>query len=171
MLLSLNVFSQSLKKNSIYLEAGGNAIVYSVNYDRIIPLSTKLKLAPRIGFEYFPHSTRSAYNDFVIPLEANILFGKTEISKNFAEAGVGLTLVGMKDYYLDNGELATKNTKNKFARITLMRLGFRHQKPIGGLMYRAGLLVPIDQYVFSKGIVGDDIFSRLYAGLSLGYAF
>ena len=100
----------------------------------------------------------------------NILWTKREESKNFAKVRLGLSLVGMKDIM---GMILQKATygRNKFARVTRARLGYRHQKPTGGFMYRAGLLIPIVQDQFSKSIVGDDIFLRVYAGISLGYTF
>lgn len=41
-LIAQFVSAQETKKNSLYIELGGNAVLYSVNYDRIIPISTQL---------------------------------------------------------------------------------------------------------------------------------
>jgi hypothetical protein len=163
-------FAQTIKNNSVYVELLGNGIVYSVNYDRIIQISNHFKLAPRVGITYWPQSESSRYSSFIIPFEVNALWAKRAESKNFAEGGLGLNLIGLKDYY--GYDPAKGNLwKNKFARVTTVRLGYRHQKPTGGFMYRAGLLVPIAQDQFSMDRVGDDIFLRIYAGFSLGYTF
>jgi hypothetical protein len=88
--------AQTIKKNSVYVELGGNGFIYSVNYDRIIPLSDQLKLAPRIGIEYLPQEHNQNYNKINIPLELNILWSKQKTSKNFLESGLGLNLFGIK---------------------------------------------------------------------------
>ena len=174
-LILLNVLpsiAQKFKKNAAYIELGGNAEFYSINYDRRLPISTQFKIVPRVGFMYLPLNRIKDNYDFTtirVPIELNLLWAKRAESKNFAEAGVGLNLIGMKKY---TGYYFDRNVyENKFAKVTTIRLGFRHQKPTGGLMYRAGLLIPITQDRFSESRVGDDIFYRLYAGFSLGYSF
>ncbi|WP_316782765.1 hypothetical protein [Pedobacter frigiditerrae] len=165
--------AQEIKKNSIYVELGGNTVLYSVNYDRIIPLSTRFKLAPRVGFEYIPRSLKNfpTYGNWSFPLELNVLYGKNKESKSFLEAGFGLSMFNIVSKYKqkDNGELI--DTEVKAAKITMLRFGFRHQKPTGGFMYRAGLLVRLSQDEFSKQRVGDDLFFVIWPGASLGYSF
>ena len=160
------------QKNSIYAEFGGNAFsYYSINYDRIIKLTDQLKIAPRFGVSYLPIkklALNEDYGNFRIPLEVNLLWGKNPEAKKFAEVGIGLSLIQMKieprlfeadrpDYY-------------KFSRTTFLRLGFRHQRPTGGLMYRAGLLARVAQDSFSKQRFGN-ISYQLYPGASIGYSF
>ncbi|WP_152969615.1 hypothetical protein [Pedobacter sp. Hv1] len=170
-LLSLNSTAQQSKKNSIYLELLGNSVIYSVNYDRIIPLSAQLKLVPRIGFMYAPLSTSEhfkGHNNISIPIEVNLLWAKRTESKNFAEAGIGLSLIGLKEYKTSNLE---RVSTNRFGQVLTARLGFRHQKPTGGFMYRAGLLIKIKQDERSLATISDDYFIKLYPGFSLGYTF
>lgn len=174
-LIFSSAFAQNLpiKKNSIYLELGGNSVFYSVNYDRLIKLTNQIKLAPRVGLMYWPINNikdNVDYSNLRIPLELNALWAKTPKSKSFAEIGIGLSLIGMYGGYKLHftGEV---NRFTKFARVSTFRLGFRHQKPTGGFMYRAGLVVPVTQDQFSSSRVGDDLFLRLYAGFSLGYTF
>ncbi|MBC6109722.1 hypothetical protein ACFOG5_21260 [Pedobacter fastidiosus] len=169
--------NKNTKKNSIYIEALGNAIVYSVNYDRIIPISNHLKLAPRVGFEFLPRTKRNnktfgeKYGNWSFPLELNLLWGKDQGSKNLFEGGIGLGFFSMiKGYTLDqNEEIST--THYQMAKISTLRLGYRHQKPEGGLMYRAGLLIRLSQDDFSKSRVGDDLFYVLWPAFSVGYTF
>jgi hypothetical protein len=70
-------------KNSIYLEAGGNAYMYSINYDRSLSISTKFILVTRIGFGTFLKD-----EPYIIPLEVTALIGK---QNNFFEFGTGYT--------------------------------------------------------------------------------
>ncbi len=161
------------KKNALYLEAGGNTIYYSVNYDRIIPLTPKLKLAPRAGFMYLPLSeieNNSSHGDIRIPVELNLLWSKNANASNFLEGGIGMSFIQVKDR-VSYGLSDIITTKYSFVKVTTLRLGFRHQKPTGGLMYRAGLLVPIVRDERSKFRFGDDIFYVIWAGFSLGYNF
>lgn len=161
------------KKNSAFVELGGNGVAYSVNYDRIIPISTKLKLAPRVGFEYIPRNKENfqIYGNWSFPLEVNILYGKKEDSKNFLETGFGLSLFNLVEGYKQDANGKVLDTDVKMAKVTVLRLGFRHQKPSGGLMYRAGILARLTQHEFSKTRVGDDLFYKLWPGFSVGYSF
>ncbi|SDG31083.1 hypothetical protein SAMN05421827_10589 [Pedobacter terrae] len=145
-----------LKKNSIYAELLGNGGVYSVNYDRIFQVSNQIKIVPRVGF--------STLEDVLIfPLEVNLLLSKSNTSKNFFETGIGLTILKPLNGF--SGQLLTingydYNFDNKAVNTPVMiRAGFRHQKPTGGLMYRTGALL----------ITGDE--TLLTIGIGLGYTF
>lgn len=164
-----NTASAQIKKNSLYLEAGGNTIYYSINYDRIIPLTPRLKLAPRVGFMYLPMSSiynYTSFEDISIPLEANLLWSKNEASRHHVEGGLGLNLFQIQDGVNSAGE-----NKTLFRKITTIRFGYRNQKADGGLMYRAGLLVPITRDNFSNLDGSDDLFYTFWAGFSIGYSF
>ena len=172
-ILFTKTLSAQEKKNSLYLEAGGNTIYYSINYDRIIPLTPKLKLAPRAGFMYFPQSAfydDSSFGDIRIPVELNLLWSKNPNASNFLEGGIGISFIQIKER-VTYGTSTVETTTNAYGKVTLLRLGFRHQKPTGGLMYRAGLLVPIARDEYSQFRMGDDIFYVVWAGFSIGYSF
>jgi hypothetical protein len=166
------IFAQN-KKNAVYLEAGGNTIFYSTNYDRIIPLTPKLKIAPRVGFMYLPMEKiydYTVFDNIRIPLELNFLWSRNPDAKNFVEGGLGLNLFQVKNA-VGYQDLKTLYGRSSFSGVTTLRLGFRHQKPEGGLMYRAGVLIPVYRDESSKSRMGDDIFYVVWAGLSLGYTF
>ncbi|QPH39816.1 hypothetical protein [Pedobacter endophyticus] len=159
------------KKNSIYLEGLGNAVVYSVNYDRIFSISDYLKVAPRVGVEYIPRRNLNKYGKFTFPAEINLLYNQNRSNSNFIEGGLGLTLFSLFDDYEYEVDGNIRDKNYKLGIITMLRLGYRHQKPSGGLMYRAGLLVRLSQDDFSKSKVGDDLFYRIWPGFSIGYTF
>ncbi|WP_412465976.1 hypothetical protein [Pedobacter sp. KLB.chiD] len=145
-----------IKKNSIYAELLGNGGVYSINYDRIFQLSKQVKIVPRLGF--------STLDDVLIfPLEVNLLLSKSNTSKNFFETGIGLTILKPLNGF--SGQLLTINgyDYNFDGRAVntpvMIRAGFRHQKPTGGLMYRTGALL----------ITGNE--TILTVGIGLGYTF
>lgn len=110
-LTPVRIFAQEADyKNSIYLEAGGNAYLYSINYEISFDVSTKLKLAARIGF-----GTLLKNEPYIIPLEVTALMGK---QNHFFEFGTGYT-------FTDGGFLT-------------FRVGYRFERKRS--LLRAGLL-------------------------------
>lgn len=87
------------EKNGVYVEAGGNGILYSVNYERRFFLHEVPRITARVGF-----STLLAYEPFIIPLEITCLFGK----KRHFEAGYGYSIMQYDGY-------------------SVLRLGYRHE--------------------------------------------
>lgn len=159
------------KYNSVYVEAGGNTIFYSINYDRVFRLSAQLKIAPRIGFMYLPMTkiyNRSRFGDIRIPAEVNLLWSKTPFSKNFIEGGIGLNFFQRRER-TTSLESDNEDYRRPFGKVSTLRLGYRRQKPTGGLMYRTGLLIPLHQDATFRA--GDDVFYRIWAGFSIGYTF
>ena len=74
----------NFKRNDIYLEAGGNGLFGSVNYERQL---TKLPgLSARIGVGFY--SENAFY--LTIPVGINYLF-KLKSEKSFIDAGLGST--------------------------------------------------------------------------------
>ena len=164
--------SAQRKYNAAYVEGGGNALYYSINYDRVIPLSQNLSIAPRVGFAFLPWIENSSRNfgSIRIPTELNVLWSKDRLSSNFVEVGIGMSFIQLRQNvtYLETGATGNRNTLGK---VTLARLGYRYQKPEGGLMFRAGVLVPVAEDKYSRQRFGDDIFYRVWAGIGLGYSF
>lgn len=123
---------------------------------------------------FYPFSNIKKNRDFDnlrIPLELNALWTKNNNGKNFAEVGIGLSLISLIQGYKTNLEGDKIEEEYKYVKITTLRVGFRHQKPEGGLMYREGLIIPVTQDAFSKNKMGDDVFYRLWPGFSIGYTF
>ena len=111
---------------------------------------------PRIGFSRFEKVT-------IIPVEANIILSKRDTSKNFFETGLGLTILKPSNEF--SGRLLSingydYNLNNKLSITPLIiRVGFRHQKPSGGFMYRTGLIL----YTNKEALIT--------LGIGLGYTF
>ena len=74
------------RRNTIYAEVGGQAGLYSINYDRIYRLNKKVKHSISFGLELIPFD--KYYFFLVTPICYNFLFGK---KKNNFELGIGLT--------------------------------------------------------------------------------
>jgi hypothetical protein len=74
----------SFKKNDIYLEAGGNGLFGSVNYEH--QFTKQPGLGARIGVGFY---TENAFY-LTIPVGINYLF-KLKTDKSFIDAGIGAT--------------------------------------------------------------------------------
>lgn len=108
----------NLRRNSLYVEVGGNNLIYSLNFDRIIAVRDRHRLSLRIGAGYIPQVYLG------LPVEVNTMIGKQD---NFIEAGLGLTPV-LGDY---SGAYSP-------SLMAVGRIGFRHQRAGGGQLLRVG---------------------------------
>src|SRR5438105_5802100 len=81
--------AQEHKAHAFFLEAGGSAGLYSVNYDHEFFIREKYRLTYRAGFSYFPNSAFGNVADIIFPTLVNFLYGK---KNNFFELGAGQTL-------------------------------------------------------------------------------
>jgi hypothetical protein len=134
---------KKIKHHSVYVELGGNSIVYSLNYDYTFSLSESTKLAIGAGFEYlimnssfFSNSPYSAHQDkpflFITPA-VNLLCGK-------------------KSHHLELGISAI------YLALPSARIGYRYQPAKGGFFFRIGYTPVL-------------IFPIHWGGISFGYTF
>lgn len=139
----INSASRPLKKHSIYVELGGNSLLYSINYDLLIPLSKGIKLSAGSGFSQVSTIKINDENygpSFCVAPALNILFGRrahhfeTGIS-TFVPLHVGLLAIGA-------------------------RIGYRYQRPKGGFLFRFALT---PQFVYAGMLP--------WVGVSLGFTF
>ena len=122
-----NVFAQD--KNTIYLEGGGAAILYSFNYERNITD----KITARIGFSSLPFTsvdTDETVTFTLIPIMANYLIGggnhKLAISGGVLQVSVSAE-IGDDDYALAFGMIPTYG------------VGYRYHQSSGGFFFNASV--------------------------------
>lgn len=135
--------------NTFFVELGGNAVAYSLNYERFFTP----KIGIRIGGMYLQaddEGTRVGVGLF--PVMATYLLGDGN-SHFETGAGIGFATAGIDDseFGEDWGDSAIYGTAT---------FGYRYQKPEGGVIFRAGF-TPI----FADGTL------LPWAGVSVGYAF
>src|SRR5688572_18200281 len=132
---SHRTFSQSFEaRNAVYLEMGGNAFVYSLNYERIFFPKHLIKLGARAGIGLLPKNNLTTSYP-IVPLEVIALTGRR---KHHFETGIGLTpFVGYITY---DGAVGSDYKREKLQAATTFRFGYRYQKPEGGFMLRAGYM-------------------------------
>ncbi|MBD3243018.1 MAG: hypothetical protein GF331_20670 [Chitinivibrionales bacterium] len=76
-------------KNALYVELLGNAVVYSLNYDRVIAtFADNHHVGVRIGFTLLPVDTLDTRYPMIFPVTANYLLGPRE---HKLELGVGVS--------------------------------------------------------------------------------
>lgn len=104
--------------STIYLEGGGNSIIYSLNYDQ--RFTKRLDgLGFRIGVGYFPMGD---YNITAIPIGINHLVGK---NGHFVEAAINVTLI--------NSSAKNNNPIKKEALFGQIDFGHKTSSVVGGV--------------------------------------
>ncbi len=125
-------FAQSpvepVRRNTFFLELGGNTWFYSLNYDRILLNRDKWKLSGRVGSMYMPSFKAENRHMVGVPLEISYLRGR---GKHFLEIGLGVTTT------YDTYPLSETRIR-ELAVVGVPRIGYRYQKPEGGLFFKTG---------------------------------
>jgi hypothetical protein len=136
--------------NTFFVELGGNAVAYSLNYERFFTP----KIGIRIGGMYLQADDDAGTQVGVglFPVMATYLLGAGN-SHFETGAGIGFATAGVSDSDIggDWGDSAVYGTAT---------FGYRYQKPEGGVMFRAGFTP-----VFADGTL------LPWVGVSVGYAF
>ncbi len=141
----------TFKRNAVFLELGGNAFLYSLNYERLNKISENIKLSYGTGLEFIrmelPHHTgisRSKKSNLLIITPAiNFLFGK---NKYYFEIGTSTALL----YHLPVNQT--------------FRLGYRYQGD--KVIFRIGF-TPIFEFPSD----GKFDYEYFWAGVSFGHTF
>jgi len=145
-------------KNAGFIELGGNAGLYSLNFDRIYYYKEKLKLSGRVGFA--PHFN-GIYIEQQYVLENNfILFS----NPHHLELGLGATL--QRRYNERPGQIDNYFWENILFGVA--RCGYRYQKQDDGFFLRAGL-TPIFMSNDAEGFHSN--YFQFWAGISFGVSF
>lgn len=144
----------NIRKNSIYLELGGNSLLYGLNYERVWVANQQLAAASSLGYG-FSYDYIGVFNQTVIPFELKIY--SRPYKKNHLEFGLGYTYYYEKDKAPDliNGVLVERS---KHSGRPFLRIGYRYTAP-GGFLLRIALTPmylkdaePIELWPFWGGI-------------------
>jgi len=128
----------STQKHTIYFEAGGNGLLYSLNYDHILKQKEKWFLSGRIGVEYIYAFNKQKGHTLGMPLEISV---SKKLKKNFFEFGLGVSW-GYQQYYPEglymDSTFISSDLYKEFILLSSFRIGYRHQKKEGGLFCKIG---------------------------------
>jgi hypothetical protein len=170
-----NNVSNTFEKNTIYTEAFGQGFCWSLNYDRLFNTEKRIMNSYTAGIVYVPESIEFGDGTYYgIPLSYNWLIGK---KSHHLELGIGLTSL-----------LVNPNSivKSDFYAYLTPKIGYRFQRPQGGLFFRATATPMIDLLsvnTYKSGSNKSRGFSTLsnvagldyavfpWPGLSIGYSF
>ena len=130
--LSLCSYSQEENEvnatNTLFVEVGGNAGLYSINYDKILAQRSRLKLSIRIGVSIFPQPLDPGiFIQPIVPIEVNGFYG----NKHHIEIGISYGSTLYPGYTLGEEKKAVL-----YHYSIVGRLGYRYQKKEGGLFMR-----------------------------------
>ena len=151
-------YSKKPAKNAGFIELGGNAGLYSLNFDRIYYYKDKLKISARVGFA--PHFN-GIYIEQEYVLENNfILF----TNPHHLELGLGATL--QRRYNERPGQIDNYFWENIL--FSVWRCGYRYQKQDDGFFFRAGL-TPVVMSHDEEGFHSN--YFQFWAGASFGISF
>ena len=144
-------------RKSVYLELGGNGVLYSLNYDQIVsPISEKSLWGYRIGIGgTYPLSFRPDDDIIIeskgIPIEAYVLMGKKNHKLDF---GLGLY----------PNIVVERMNESQLKVDYFLNFGYRYQPSSSGVVIRTGLAV---QHFHLYGINATLPWIRF----AIGYAF
>jgi hypothetical protein len=134
-----------LSPNSIYIEALGSGLYYSVNYDRLFSHN----IGGRIGFGLLSNGLNPLY---FVPVTLNYLIGK---GNSKLELGAGVTIIAAD---IDLFEIVHSTFESLVLGTAI--IGYRYQPADGGFLFRIGFTPLFSAY----GILP-------WGGLSLGGSF
>jgi hypothetical protein len=137
-------------RNAVYLELGGNATFYSLNYDRNILIQDRHHLGARLGVSYFGGDSSMTS----LPLSFNYLYGP---KRDFLEVGFGPTF-------------AFFSPQNLRVAAFFGTLGYRHQDfTKAAWLWRITFNPFIAEYSSDKGYL--NWVWMPFGGISIGYSF
>lgn len=163
-----------IERNTIYAETFGQGFCYSLNYDRLFNVEKKVFNSFTVGMTYAPKKLEFGDGSyFGIPVSYNWLFGK---KSHHLELGVGFTGMLVNSSYGYN--------TNTFYTYLTPKIGYRFQRPQGGLFLKVTATPMIDLISFRKQEGGpirlNSVFSDVaglgyrafpWPGFSIGYTF
>jgi len=112
--------SIKMAKNTMYLELGGNGLLYSLNYERLLPVTNRFTGSGRIGVSM---DQLGSYN---LPVLVSMIAGDRG---NRFEFGIGSTISVTHYSYTNKWSTDFYPTFN---------VGYRYQKPGGKWMAKVG---------------------------------
>jgi hypothetical protein len=151
---------------SVYVELGGRALMYSLNFDMRAAKGSRNGWGISGGFSRWGfvlvEDGRSNYVDHalnLLPISINYLLGK---KRHLLELGAGATFIlgGLKGYNIEENAFVDKAT-SATGMYGHFLLGYRYAPPVNGIMLR---LSATPLFTSSSEI-------RLWAGLSIGFQF
>lgn len=153
-----------IRNNSIYIEALGNSILYSINYERIFLRKNNLIFSFRIGSSFIP--MQGYHQKKIIGLPA-LINGSIRLNNLFFfEFGVGSTLKYMH-YFKAPPNPGSFVNEYKFAFSAFAGIKIQQEK---GFILRTGIFTPFPK-IFYEDSFTLNTYCLPIGGISIGYTF
>ncbi len=140
LLLSLHAYAQekSNANRAVQLDIGGPGGYGAVHYEHTFTLNSFFALRPRVGFSFLRlKDYRNTFNpDLCFPLGINVTYG----NKHMAEIGFGNTYTSVVQANTNSSPTRSSSFHGS------AHIGYRYQKPTGGLLFRIGYVPLWEQY-------------------------
>ena len=162
---SANDSLNNCKKNSIYIELGGQGGVYSICYDRLFDVKEKKKNSFSIGFSYVQgFDNGNTIQVYALPFSRNTIFYRN------LELGIGITPAIHAEF--KKASYYKTYPIEGYTEITPLlffspKIGFRYQTNTSKLFFKATFTPMIS-------FLENSLFSRRiypWGGISIGHSF
>jgi hypothetical protein len=136
------------------MNAAGPGGYWSLNYEYTIALPQQFYLSANIGFStlHLKDFTQTFNPDLIFPVGVHLTYGK----KHRAELGIGEVFSSIVRF-----DATTIRAKRFLDFHSYLLVGYRYQKPTGGLLLRA----------FYSPLLEFNQRYRHWGGISIGYSF
>jgi hypothetical protein len=147
-----------ISKSTVFFELG-NGGVFSLNYNRLEFYRKSFKIYANIGVSNYPKGDKY-FRIFDYHIATSTYIYSAEIDFNYGninnfEIGAGYNfLLKLRD----------SHTVYDFYTFPSVRIGYRFQKPYGGLFFRSGLTIPVLFLI-------DQNLHYINIGVGIGYTF
>ncbi len=130
---------------TIYFEALGNGLIYSLNFDNLIAHNGRSGLSSRFGLSFYPVFGTTDFPKIVVPIELNYLSG----GERMFEVGLGASFSDYGNHFWPS-----------------LRIGYRRQPVDGGFFFRFGFLL-------GRIVYGDDggTNKQILPSIGLGFGY
>lgn len=163
--ISSQTVTDSIKRNSVYIELLGNSLIYSLNYDYLFDLSTNAKLAVGVGTSYL--YLKGENGGHILNPNGEIVGGVTSYINNhnlLLTPEVNFLIGNSSNHYFETGISICNHilitTDLEYNIAPALRIGYRYQPLKGGFLFRIG---------FTPVYSNNKIYP--FGGLSFGYSF
>ncbi len=153
-----SVKSQEIARNNFYLELGGAAMMYSVNFERLLSTNRDINFPIRIGLSYTNTNVFDGDNTLGIPV--GISFIKHLSRNSYFETRAFVTAFFYKEKFYGMGGSKFVGSESFVKYMPGVSVGLRGQPSTAGLYYHIHIQA---QYIERK--IGP------FLSLGLGYAF
>ena len=148
----ITIEAQDIARNNIYLELGGPAYLYSVNYEYLLSNNKDINFPIRIGVFYNSPNEYFGFANYGIPLSISIIKKMSGNSTMYFELKALVTIAYYKkSNTMGHGQAFTYYTTRQYT--PGVSFGIRRQPAKGGFYYHLNMQISYDKELSKKIII------------------